>query len=87
MSFKIRAAAVAVATSLIALPLAGTAFAQDGGSICGVVRHDVNADGTRQAGEGPVADRMLRLVGHDRSVEVEVRLDDGVVAPCHGRQG
>ncbi|KJK49271.1 hypothetical protein UK23_14400 [Lentzea aerocolonigenes] len=60
MSFKIKAAAVTVATSLIAVPLAlsGTAFAQDdlpAGSLGGRVFNDLNGDGTMQLQEPGIA--------------------------------
>ncbi|MET9628688.1 SdrD B-like domain-containing protein [Lentzea sp. NPDC006480] len=66
MSFKIKAAAVTVATSLIAVPLAlsGTAFAQDeprAGLIKGHVFNDYNGDGVQQGNEPGIADTGVNV--------------------------
>ncbi|MFD5831633.1 SdrD B-like domain-containing protein [Lentzea sp. NPDC060358] len=44
-------------------------FGVRGGSICGVAWKDENSDGRRQAGEGPLAGRLVSLHGTDRQVE------------------
>jgi len=69
MSFKIRAAAVTVATSLVAVPLAlaGTAFAQEDqpatGHIGGYVFNDYNGDGVKQENEPGIRDVNVTVKG------------------------
>jgi LPXTG-motif cell wall-anchored protein len=76
MSFKNRAAAITVATSLVAVPLAlsGTAFAQDEnpptGYIGGTVFNDLNGDGVKQDNEPGI-----------RDVNVSVKTPDGQTNP------
>jgi LPXTG-motif cell wall-anchored protein len=69
MSFKIRAAAITVATSLVAVPLAlsGTAFAQDEktGYIGGTVFNDLNGDGKKQDGEPGIPNVDVMVKGSD----------------------
>ncbi len=69
MSFKIRAAAFTVATSLVAVPLAlaGTAFAQEDqpttGHIGGYVFNDYNGDGVKQENEPGIRDVNVTVKG------------------------
>jgi hypothetical protein len=71
MSIKIRAAAVTVATSLVAVPLAlsGTALAQEepqpSGYIGGVVFNDLNGDGKRQDNEPTIPNVDVMVKGPD----------------------
>ncbi len=69
MSTKIRAAAVTVVTSLVAVPLAlsGTAFAQDEpmGYIGGTVFNDHNGDGVKQDNEPGIKDVAVTVKGPD----------------------
>lgn len=70
MNFKIRAAAITVATSLVAVPLAlsGTAFAQEDqptGYIGGVVFNDLNGDGVQQGNEPGIPDVDVMVKGPD----------------------
>ncbi|HEX7306890.1 SdrD B-like domain-containing protein [Lentzea sp.] len=44
-------------------------FGLRGGSICGVAWNDADSDGRRQAGEGPLAGRLVGLEGTNRQVE------------------
>ncbi|MEU0877626.1 SdrD B-like domain-containing protein [Lentzea sp. NPDC005914] len=71
MSFKIKATAVTVATSLVAVPLAlsGTAFAQDDtrptGYIGGTVFNDLNGDGKKQDNEPGIPDVPVMVKGEN----------------------
>ncbi|MFS8104819.1 LPXTG cell wall anchor domain-containing protein [Lentzea alba] len=75
MSFKIRAAAVITATSLVAVPLAlsGTALAQDDqpatGHIGGIVFNDFNGDGVKQDHEPGLVDVNVTVKGPDGNSE------------------
>jgi hypothetical protein len=69
MTMKIRAAAVAVVTSLVAVSFSGTAFAASS-YIGGTVFYDLNADGVRQDNEPGV-----------RNADVMVQGPDGVSSP------
>lgn len=68
MSIKIRAAAVTVVTSLVAVPLAlaGTAFAQEQtGYLGGMVFNDLNGDGVKQDNEPGIKDVNVSVKGPD----------------------
>ncbi|SMD08203.1 SdrD B-like domain-containing protein [Lentzea albidocapillata] len=71
MSIKIRAAAITVATSLVAVPLAlaGTAVAQDEtGYLGGIVFNDLNGDGVKQDGEPGIKDVNVSVKGENGQV-------------------
>lgn len=82
MSIKIRAAAITVATSLVAVPLAlsGTAFAQDQptGYIGGIVFNDLNGDGVQQNGEPGIPNVDVMVKGPDGQAHPFPTSNDGI---------
>src|SRR5689334_2465720 len=82
MSIKIRAAAVTVATSLVAVPLAlsGTAFAQDQptGYIGGIVFNGLNGDGVQQNGEPGIPNVDVMVKGPDGQAHPFPTSNDGI---------